>query len=95
MTSSSARSSSHAKARDPVLCSCPVDESQNMLLVDFARGVRVNLAGGNGPTRFRRGSRWPALPESGFPNRHQAVQALNRLTDNALARAHTPPFLDK
>ena len=27
-----------------------------MVLVDFARGVRVNLAGGNAPPRIRRAS---------------------------------------
>lgn len=34
-----------AQAHAAVSGSCPVDESQDMLLVDFARSVRVNLAG--------------------------------------------------
>ena len=60
-----------------------------MLLVDFARGVRVNLASGNGPANVRRGSSLCLLSlKTALSNGHQAVESLNRLTDNALARAH-------
>jgi len=61
-----------------------------MLLVDSARGVRVDLAGGNGPPGLSRGGPLCLLsPKATLANRHQAVESLNRLTDNALARAHT------
>jgi hypothetical protein len=78
------------KARNLVLCSRPVDECQHMLLVDCAGGVRVNLAGRNGPAPIRRGSSLCLLGlKTTLSNRHQAVQAIYRLTDNALVRAHT------
>ena len=86
-----------SQARDPVIGSCPVDEGQHTLLVDFAGGVRVNLARRNGPAPIRSGSPFCLLGlKAAYSNRHQAVKALNRLTDNTLTRAqYNAPFLRK
>ena len=77
------------QARNAMSGSGPVDEGQHMLLVDFAGGVRVDFAGGNGPPRFSRGGPLCLLGlKAALSNRHQVVESLNRLTDNTLARAH-------